>query len=108
MNDPILTAMGRENLGKAGLPTNFEDWLKLVEEKTGGYVKKSLYGRHFTHGRTIEQAIELVKADVIADEIFREVVRRSNEAAKKIAPKAFPFGGAHIAELVAIKIEQAI
>ncbi|MBB5546531.1 hypothetical protein [Paraburkholderia fungorum] len=107
-NPGNLTAMGRSNLEAAGLPTDFESWLKLVEEKTGQYAKRTAFARHWLHGRTPNQAIELVAADVAAEEIAQQVFRLSNEAARKINAQHFKFGAAHIAECVAVRVEQSI
>ena len=79
-----------------------------MEEKTGQYAKRTAYARHWLHGRTPDQAIELVAADVAAEEIAQQVFRLSNEAARKINPQHFKFGAAHIAECVAVRVEQSI
>jgi hypothetical protein len=102
----ILTEMGRCNLEQAGLPVIFEEWLKLVEKQLGHYPNHRLYRSQFTHGRTPDQAIELVKADIAADIILKEVLQRCHEEYLKINPKAFPFGSGHIAECVAIKLDR--
>jgi hypothetical protein len=101
-----LTSMGRENLEKAGLPIIFEDWLTLVEQQLGRIPRKDKYRVSFMHGRTPEQAIELAKADLAADAIVCEVLKRCHEEFKKISPNAFPFGSGHLAECVAIKLQR--
>ena len=103
-----LTTLGRDNLRKAGLPTIFDDWIALVEAKLGKRAKRLDYDRHWQHGRTPDEAIELVAADKAAEEIAQEVFRRCNEAYQKIGPRHFKFGAGHIAECVAVIVQRAV
>lgn len=72
-NPGDLAAMGRSNLESVGLSTDFESWLKLVEERTGQYAKLTAYTRHWLNGRTPEEAINLVAAEVAAEEMAHQV-----------------------------------
>jgi hypothetical protein len=64
-----LAAMGHSNLESSGLSVDFESWLKVVEEKTGQYAKRTSYARHWLCGRTPDEAIDLVAAEVAAEEV---------------------------------------
>jgi predicted Zn-dependent peptidase len=105
-NPGNLTAMGCGNLESAGLPTDFKNWLKVVEEKTGQYAKRTAYARHWLNGCTPEEAIHLVATSQAAEECVQNVFYLSSEAARKGSPRHLQFGSAHIAESVVARSEQ--
>lgn len=72
-NPGDLTSMGHSNLKSSASPGEFESWLNAVERKTGQYAKRTIYVRHWLNGRTPEEAIELVTAELAADEMAQRL-----------------------------------
>jgi hypothetical protein len=47
----------------------------LVEENTGQYAKRTVYARHWLNGRTPEEAIALVSAEVASEYVAQSMSR---------------------------------
>ncbi|VWC80878.1 hypothetical protein BLA39750_01188 [Burkholderia lata] len=104
----VMSALGRNSLEAAGLPSDFEGWLSQVEERTKSYAKRTAYGPHWVQGRTPDEAVELVAADEAAEEIARVVCELTDGAYLKLSPKHLQYGARYIKERVLVLMQHRI
>jgi transcriptional regulator GlxA family with amidase domain len=107
---PMLTELGRNKLTAAGLPTDFDAWLALVRKDLQvEYANKRKYARHYTNGAPPKEAIALVSADNMADDMVRDILKRCNEESAKLELNSrIRYGTQYLAERVALQLQQSI
>lgn len=71
---PALTEFGKAKLEAAGLPTNFDQWLILVDKLTGSHVNRYRFVKYVNDGCTPDEVLVLRKADSAAERIDRETM----------------------------------